>query len=80
MSELVFEVTQESDGGFIAEAPGENIVTEAGTWEQLRTNVIEAIKAYYFDQPKPAYLRLHLRRDEVLAVASSSRATSAETN
>jgi predicted RNase H-like HicB family nuclease len=69
MSELVFEVTQEADGGFIAEALGENIVTEADTWEQLRANVKEAVEAYYFEEPKPAYLRLHLRKDEVLAVS-----------
>jgi predicted RNase H-like HicB family nuclease len=69
MSEIVFEVTQESDGGFIAEAIGENIVTKADTWEQLRANVKEAVEAYYFEETKPAYLRLHLRRDEVLAVA-----------
>jgi hypothetical protein len=69
MGELVFEVTQESDGGFIAEALGENIVTEAETWEELRTNVLDAVDAYYFEEPKPAQLRLHLRKDEVLAVA-----------
>jgi len=69
MSELVFEVTQEPDGGYIAEALGENIVTEADTWEALRSNVIEAVEAYYFEEPKPAQVRLHLRRDEVLAVA-----------
>lgn len=69
MSELVFEVTQDADGGFVAEALGENIVTEADTWEELRANVREAVEAYYFEQPKPDQLRLHLRRDEILAVA-----------
>ena len=29
MNELVFEVTQEADGGFVAEALGESIFTEA---------------------------------------------------
>jgi hypothetical protein len=66
MSELVFEVTQEADGGFVAEAIGENIVTEADSWDELRVNVREAVEAYYFDAPKPATIRLHLRRDEVL--------------
>jgi predicted RNase H-like HicB family nuclease len=69
MNELVFEVTQESDGGYIAEALGENIVTEADSWEQLRANVKEAVEAYYIDETKPEHIRLHLRRDEVLAVA-----------
>ena len=66
MSELVFDVTQEADGGFVAEALGENIVTEADSWEELRANVRDAVEAYYFDEPKPAYIHLHLRRDEVL--------------
>jgi predicted RNase H-like HicB family nuclease len=67
MDELVFEITQESDGGFVAEALGESIVTQADTWEELRTNVREVVKAYYFDRPAPARLRLHLVRDEVIA-------------
>ena len=67
MNELVFEITQESDGGFIAEALGESIITQADTWEELRTNVREAVKAFYFDRPAPQRLRLHLVRDEVIA-------------
>ena len=62
MNELVFEVTQESDGGFVAEALGESIITQADTWEELRENVREAMKAFYFDQPIPRLLRLHLVR------------------
>lgn len=67
VDELVFEVTQEADGGFVAEALGESIFTEADTWEELRVNVREAVTAFYFDRPEPARLRLHLVRDEVLA-------------
>lgn len=67
MQELVFEVTQEGDGGFVAEALGESIITEANTWDELRTNVKEAVKAFYFDRPAPKRIRLHLVRDEVLA-------------
>ena len=67
MRELVFEVTQEPDGGFVAEALGESIFTEADSWEALRASVREAVKAYYFDRPAPEQLRLHLVRDEVLA-------------
>lgn len=67
MDELVFEVTQEADGGFVAEALGESIVTEADTSDELRANVREAVAAFYFDRPAPARLRLHLVRDEVLA-------------
>ena len=67
MTELVFEVTQEADGGFVAEALGESIITEANSWEELRANVREAVRAFYFDRPAPKGIRLHLVRDEVLA-------------
>ena len=67
MNELVFEITQESDGGFVAEALGESIITQADTWDELRANVREAVKAFYFDRPAPSRLRLHLVRDEVIA-------------
>ena len=52
MNELVFEITQESDGGFVAEALGESIITQADTWDELRANVREAVKAFYFDRPR----------------------------
>jgi predicted RNase H-like HicB family nuclease len=67
MEELVFEVTQEADGGNCAECLTESIFTEGDTWAQLRANVKEAVDAYFFDRPKPGHLRLHLVRDEVLA-------------
>jgi hypothetical protein len=69
MSELVFEVVQESDGGYCAECPTESIFTEADTWDQLRKNVVEATSAFFFDRPRPDRIRLHLVRDETLLVA-----------
>ena len=68
MSELVFEVTQEADGGYCAECLTESIFTQGNTWDELRGNVREAVAAFYFDRPKPASIRLHLIRDEMLAL------------
>jgi len=68
MEEIVFEVTQKGDGGFVAECLTEGIFTEADDWDTLRRNVREAVAAFYFDRPqRPARIRLHLVRDEVLA-------------
>jgi predicted RNase H-like HicB family nuclease len=64
--EIVFSVTQEADGGLVAECLSHDIFTQGDTWEQLRGNVREAVAAYFFDQPKPAAIRLHQVRDEVL--------------
>ena len=65
--EIVFSVTQESDGGFVAECLSHDIFTEGNDWNELRSNVQEAVSAYFFDQAKPGSIRLHLVRDEVLA-------------
>jgi hypothetical protein len=51
MDELIFEVTQEQDGGFVAECLTESIFTQADNWEQLRRHVKEAVEAFYFDRP-----------------------------
>jgi hypothetical protein len=69
MNELVFEVIQEADDGYCAECLTESIVTEGSSWDELRTNVREAVRGYYFDQPEKLALRIRLRlvRDEVLA-------------
>lgn len=67
MGEIVFEVTQEADGGFVAECLTESIYAPAANWEELGRNVKEAVAAFYFDRPQPPSIRLHLVGDEILA-------------
>ena len=57
---IVFEITQEADGGFCAECLTESIFTQGDTWDELRANVNEAVEAFYFDRPTPASIRLPL--------------------
>jgi len=66
VDELVFEVTQEPDGGYTAECLSEDIFTQADTWEELRENAAEAVRAHYFDGTPPERIRLHMVRDEVV--------------
>ncbi|MCL4787981.1 MAG: 2-oxoisovalerate dehydrogenase [Verrucomicrobia bacterium] len=68
MNEIIFHVTEdETDGGFIARALGHSIVTEADTWEELRTNVREAVRCHFDEGKAPAVIRLHRVLDELLA-------------
>lgn len=69
MNEIVFEVTQDADGGFVAECLTDAIFTQGDSWEELRSNVREAVRAFYFDREKPERIKLHLVRDEVLSLA-----------
>jgi hypothetical protein len=54
MKELVFDVMQEADGGYTAEALGESIFTQADSWDELKANVREAVQAFYFDSVAPS--------------------------
>ena len=67
--EIVFSVTQKSDGGKGADCLSHDIFTQGNTWAGLRANVREAVSAFFFDQAKPSTVRLHLVRDELLAGA-----------
>ena len=69
MADLVFEAVQEADGGYCAECLTDNIFTQADSWDQLRINVVDATATFFFDQPRPKLIRLHLVRDEVLSLA-----------
>ena len=69
ISEIIFEVSEdETDGGYSASALGYGIHTDGETVEELRRNVKEAVECYFDDSMKrPALIRLHFVRDEVLA-------------
>jgi predicted RNase H-like HicB family nuclease len=67
--EIVFSVTQESDGGYVAECLSDDIFTQGNTWEELRRNAQEAVAGHFFDQAKPSAIRLHHVRDELLTCA-----------
>lgn len=71
MADLIFEVIQEGDGGFVAECLTEPIVTQGDDWSALREAVSDAVQGYFFDTPDsaPKTVRLHLVRDESFAIA-----------
>ena len=65
-SEIIFEVQESPEGGFEARALGHAIFTEADTMDELRAMVQDAVRCH-FDEPKrPAVIRLHVVKDEVI--------------
>jgi len=64
MKDLVFKVTQEEDGLFCAECLSEPIFSQGDTWEQLRSNINEAVRGFFFDNPHATEgMRLRLVRE-----------------
>jgi len=67
-SEIVFVVDEAPEGGYVARAVGESIVTEADDLDSLRETVRDAVVCHFDEDERPKIVRLHLVRDELLAV------------
>jgi hypothetical protein len=68
MNEIVFVVELAPEGGFIARALGESILTEADTETELRVAVQDAVHCHFDEGKSPKVIRLHFVRDELLTV------------
>ena len=66
MHEIIFLVENSLEGGFTARALGHSIFTDAETTDELHTNVRDAIACHFDTAEKPAIIRLHFVRDEVI--------------
>ena len=66
--ELIFEVREAEEGGYVARALGQAIFTEADTWAELRENVLEVASLHFEDaSAKPSIIQLHFVKDELIA-------------
>lgn len=66
--EIIFQVTEEPEGGFSARALGQSIVTQAEDLEALKVAVRDAVLCHFEDGQAPRLIRLHLVRDFLVAV------------
>ena len=66
--ELIFLVEESPDGCFTAKALEHAIFTQAETYEELKEAAKEAVKCHFEDDEMPRIIRLHLVKDEVIAV------------
>jgi hypothetical protein len=78
-NEIIFIVTDSPEGGFEARALGHSIFTEADSADELRTMVRDAVACHFDEAERPAVIRLHFVREEVLA-ARGCHAISTEAN
>lgn len=66
MSEIVFIVEEAPEGGYIARAVGESILTEVDDLSQLHERTREAVRCHFDEGKAPKLIRLHYVRDEVI--------------
>jgi predicted RNase H-like HicB family nuclease len=68
MIEIIFLVEDDPDGGYIARALGESIFTQADDLESLKEMIRDAVDCHFTEEQKPKVIRLHIVRDEVIAL------------
>lgn len=67
MTELIFLVEEDLEGGFVAQALGEPIFTQAEDLVELRAMVRDAVQCHFEENQRPKLIRLHIVKEEVIA-------------
>ena len=68
MKEIIFVVEESPEGGYVAEALIASIVTQSDDWDELQTQVRDAVLCHFDDDQRPATICLRQVREQVLAV------------
>jgi len=67
MTEIIFLIEEDIEGGYTARALDYSIFTDADTWDELKTMIQEAVSCHFELEDRPKLIRLHMVRDEVIA-------------
>lgn len=66
--EILFLAEESPEGGYEAQAPGYSIYTQAETLDELKQRIADAVRCHFDIEDRPRLIRLHLVREEVIAV------------
>jgi len=67
-SEIIFIVDESPEGGYEAQSLGQSIFTQGETMEEMREAVKDAVRCHFEEEARPQIIRLHIVKDELLAV------------
>ena len=68
MTEIVFLIEEDFDGGYTARALGESIFTQADDMDTLKEMLRDAVRCHFpNEQTRPEAIHLRTVRDEVVA-------------
>ena len=70
MTEILFVVEEAPEGGYVASAAGEPIVTQADSLEDLREQVRDAVHCHFDPGAGPKLIRLHFVRNQITTQGS----------
>ena len=67
-TEIIFEVIEAPEGGYDARALGHSIFTQGDDWNDLKAMTRDAVRCHFDEENMPRVIRLHLVREEAIAV------------
>lgn len=70
-TEVIFVVQESPEGGYEARALNHSIFTQAETIDALKDAVRDAVVCHFDEADRPRVIRLHLVKDELIAVLAS---------
>ena len=68
LKDIIFLVEDAPEGGYVAQALGYSIFTEADTWEELKEAVQDAVRCHFAEDERPTLVHLRVVREEVVRV------------
>jgi hypothetical protein len=66
--EIIFLIEESLDGGFEAKAVGYSIFTEGETENEVRKNILEAVRCHFDETEMPSFINIRFLREEQIAL------------
>lgn len=66
--EIVFLVEESLDGGYEAKAAGFPIFTQGETVEDVKKNILDAVRCHFEDNEMPSLIYIRFLKEELIAL------------
>ena len=66
--ESIFLIEDSLDGGFEAKAVGFPIFTEGESEDEIKKNILEAVRCHFDENEMPAFINIRFLREEQIAL------------
>ncbi len=66
--EIIFIIEESLDDGFEAKAIGYPIFTEGESEDEVRKNILEAVRCHFDENEMPSYINIRFVREEQIAL------------
>lgn len=66
--EIVFLIEESLDGGFEAKAVGYPIFTAGENEDEVRKNILEAVRCHFDETEMPSFINIRFLREEQIAL------------